>query len=127
MAVNTEKKLQRIEDDILSLKATYTISGGAMKLYESVSPNFIYDSSELIHQGRIRFTVDYTSGESLIIASITYKFVNERDGQVYDLSQYTYLEPQTDPNYVDIRLIVFPGTVQVTIVTTVPGTFTRIS
>ena len=126
MAIDTEKKLQRIEDGILALKATYAISGGAMKLYESVSPAFVYESGGYIHQGRIRFTADYSTGESLIISSMTYHFTNEY-GVTYDFSSYSYIEPQTNPNYIDIRMVVMPGTVQVSVVTTVPGTFTRIS
>lgn len=123
MAVSIEKKLKIIEDDLLTLKATYMISGGAMKLYESVSPTFLYDD---IVEGKIRFTVNYPTGEDLIVASLTYIAVN-KNGVSYDFSQYAYIEPQTDANYIDIRIPVLPGSVQVSVVTVVPGTFTRIA
>lgn len=122
MAIKTEKRLSNLENELKSLKATYTISGGAIKLYESVSP--VFTSSSQLVRARIRFTPDYSSAQNMIVPSIYYEFKNENN-QRYNFSNYARILPTTG-DYLTIEMPALGGTFQLKIVSNIPGTFTRI-
>ena len=123
MGIATEKRLKRIEDMLQELKATYMISGGSMKLYESVSPVFTNSQSFRV---RIKFTPNYNVTEDIIVSSIFYEFVNSSNIS-YNFSQYAFIEPQDNNNYIVFNVPALSGTIRLRIISTVPGTFTRIS
>lgn len=63
MAVNAEKRIKQLEDAIRELKATYTISGGLIKSYQSISPIYPVDG---ISEISIKFTPDFPQKDILI-------------------------------------------------------------
>lgn len=123
MAIKSEQRLSSIENKIKELKATYTIYGGMIKSYQSVSP--IYET-----EGRaevvIRFTPDFMQSE-IILSSIYYELIYGITGERVNFTNYVYIEPQDSENYVNIRIPVFVGTVRISVVGTSPGTFTRVA
>lgn len=124
MGITTEKRLFRLEEELKALKATYTISGGRIKLYESVSPVFTISQDYLTSETVIRFTPNYSSVDHMIIPSIYYEFVDE-NGASYNFSNYVRIEPQNN-NFVLLHMPTFGGTVQLKIISNIPGTFTLI-
>lgn len=123
MAVATEQKLMDLENDLKFLKATYTISGGLMKLFESVSE--VYSEND-VTEARVRFTPDYGSEDGVIISSVYYDYKDENNVH-YNFSQYAYIEPETGDGNIYFRMPTLGGTFQIKIVSTAPGTFTRLS
>lgn len=123
MGIATEKRLKKIEDMLQELKATYMISGGSMKLYESVSPVFTNSQSFRV---RIKFTPNYNVTEDIIVSSIFYEFVDSSNIS-YNFSQYAFIEPQDNNSYIVFNVPALSGTLRLKIISTVPGTFTRIS
>lgn len=121
MAVMAEQKVMDIEDSLKALKATYSISGGLMKLYESVSDVYSSSSDEL----RIQFTPTYTNPEGVIVASFYYEFRDENN-VAYNFSQYVYIEPETGNGNIVFRMPMLGGTAQLKVISTSPGTFTRL-
>lgn len=121
MGVMAEQKIMNLEDDLKSLKATYSISGGLMKLYESISGVYSSSSDEL----RIQFTPNYSNPDGVIVASIYYEFKDENN-VVYNFSQYVYIEPETGDGNIVFRMPMLGGTAQLKVISTSPGTFTRL-
>ena len=122
MAINTEKRIKQLEDDIRELKATYTVSGGLIKSYESVSPAYSIDrTSEVI----IKFTPSFPQ-EDIFISSVYYELIYSETGERVNFSNYAYIEPQDDKDYLIFRVPALNGTLTVNVVGTSPGTFTRI-
>ena len=122
MAIRTEQRLKQIDNELQALKATYMVSGGTMKLYESVSPIYTNDDTP---EMRVRFIPTYATAESTIISSIFYRFTDS-NGTAYDFSEYAYIEPQDSNNYLTLRFPALDGTIRLSVVATSPGTFTRI-
>lgn len=122
-----EKKLQRLENELKALKATYTISGGAMKTYLSFSEKYtildVYEESPF----RVKFTSSYPSSDNILVTSF---FVTQTStsGTAYNLSQWsTILKQDGDGTLIiEIPLVVSVDSIRVGIASTVPGTFTRI-
>lgn len=120
MAVTTEKKLSLLENKIKALKSTYSVYGGAMNLYLSVSPT--YDSEGQIINAKIKFTPDYKPPGNLLISSIRCDLHNDND-----LSSYAVPAVQDGSGSVIIQIPVAGDLFSVSLVSTSPGTFTRIS
>lgn len=123
MAISTEKKIKQLEDELLSLKATYSIYGGNMKLYTSYSD--VYSVGSQIVYLRLKFTPDFAPSGNIIIGSIHY-INTSSGGEPYNLSSYAYSEIQDGSGSVVIRMPVVGGTAQISLVSTSPGTFTRL-
>lgn len=123
MAITTERKLVELENDLKSLKATYSISGGLMELFESTSP--VYTENTVV-EARVRFTPTYGGENGVIISSIYYDYKDENNVH-YNFSQYVYIEPETGDGNIYFRMPTLGGTFQIKIVSTAPGTFTRLS
>ena len=124
MAINTEKEIKQLENELLALKATYSIYGGNMKLYTTYSD--IYDVGSQVINLRLKFTPDFVMSGNTLIGSIHYINTNS-SGEPYNLSNYAYPEIQDGSGSVIIRMPVVGGTAQVSLVSTSPGTFTRIA
>lgn len=124
MGISTEKRLFDLEEEIKALKATYTISGGMMKLYESISPIFNITSDDITYRMTIRFTPDYSNVNNMIISSVFYEF-KDNNNKAYSFTNYVRIIPPTD-NYLLLTMPALIGTVQIKIVSNIPGTFTRI-
>lgn len=123
MGLTTEKRLKALEDEIKALKAAYKIYGGAMRLYESISPYYSVDGAMFT---KIKFTPDYNNGSDVFIASAQYFY---RRGGITpeNLTTWLYFLPQDgDDSITMIAPSLFNGEVQVSVMSTVPGTFTRV-
>ena len=123
MAVTIEKRLFMLEEELKALKATSTISGGMMKLYESISPVFNIDPDD-ISPTIVCFTPNYSSVDNMIISSTYYEFRDENN-EAYDFTKYVKIIPPTN-NYLLLSMPVLVGTIRLKIISNIPGTFTRI-
>lgn len=124
MAINTEKKIKQLESELIALKSTYSIYGGNMKLYTSYSDT--YDVAGAVVDMRIKFTPDFVQSGNILIGSIYYENTTE-EGVSYNFSNYAYPEIQNGDGTVIIRFPVIGGTARIGLVSTSPGTFTRIA
>lgn len=126
MGVNVEIRIQKLEDELKALKATYTLSGGLMRVYESVSPVYPFT----VNPGYppiIKFTSDFVNNQPLLIASIMVK-EDIYGGGTRDMSTYTTTHIQTGDGsiYIYPAYFLITDSIQIKLVTTSPGTFTRI-
>lgn len=119
MAINSEQKITKLDNEIKALKSTYSVYGGAMKIYYSTSP--VYDSGGEITNARVKFTPDYKPKGNLLVASIRCDFA----GNNY-LSQYAVPAVQDGSGSIIIQFPVAGTTFSVSLATTSPGTFTRL-
>ena len=119
MAIDTEKRIRQLEDEIKALKATYSVYGGAMQVYLSNSP--VYDAGDDVINARIKFTPDHRPKGKLLVSSIRCT-VNDNNY----LSSYGVLDVQDGSGSVIIQLPVPGGKFSVGIVTTSTGTFTQL-
>lgn len=124
MAITTEKRLFALEEELKALKAMYKISGGTMNLYESVSPEFSIGPDDVSLSTIIRFTPNYSDVQHLIVPSLYYEFIDD-EGNKYNLSNYAVMT-SSGANYLTISVPTFEGTIQLKIISNIPGTFTRI-
>ena len=126
--IRTEKWLQRLEDELKAIKATYTIYGGAMKTYLSYSDRYtindVFGESPLV----LKFTPSFGSNEYINVASFTIEQTITGSDSTINLSEYTIISEQHGDGTVTFKipLLVMVDTVRVGIASTVPGTFTRI-
>ena len=118
MAIKTEQKLLQLENELKALKATYSVYGGAMRVYFSASP--VYDAEDQVITAKIKFTPDYKPPGNLLIASARYISDN------YDLSSYAVPAIQDGSGNVIMQIPVVGGKFSVSLVSTSPGTFTRL-
>lgn len=123
MAVSTEKRLRKLEDELKALKATYNISGGLVKTYRSSSPT--YNLPDELIRVRIKFTPTYTSDQRILVSSVFVEVINEY-GSIFNFSPYAYCEIQSGDGSVVISVPGIGGTVRVEVASTSPGTFTRL-
>ena len=124
MGVSLEKRLFKLEDELKSLKSTYTISGGLIELYESESPVFQITAGDIQYNTIIKFTPNYLSVDNLIIPSIYYECRDENNN-LYNFSPYVRISPPTD-NYILLNMPALVGTIQLRLISNIPGNFTRV-
>lgn len=122
MAISSEKRIKQLENSIKELKSTYTISGGLIKSYESISPTYSVDSRNEV---TIKFTPRFPQ-KDIFISSIYYELVYDITGERVNFSSYVYIEPQDDKDYILLKVPTLSGTLKISVVGTSPGTFTRI-
>lgn len=120
MGVNTEIKLQRLEDEVKALKATYSVYGGAMLSYLTASP--IYDTAGSVLMAKVKFTPDIKPNGPLLVSSIRCDIVGDNF-----LSSYAIVGVQDGSGSVIIQVPIAGGTFSISITTTSPGTFTRLA
>ena len=128
MNFNNEKWLQKIENELKALKATYTIYSGAMKTYISHSDTYtitdVFAESPLL----LKFTPSFTSNKYITVASFIIEETTDKSSDPINLSEYVITQEQTGDGTVtfEVPLLVSVETVRVSIASAVPGTFTRI-
>lgn len=124
MGLNTEKRLAKLENEIKALKATYTVYGGLMKLYESVSPEFPVNPWVGVI---VKFQSSYTTDSMILVSSINI-IVTSSGGVKTNLSPYAYTDIQNGDGSITINTAILIGTntIQITVISTSPGTFTQI-
>lgn len=119
MAINSEKKITQLENEIRSLKATYSVYGGAMQAYLSSSP--VYDAGSSLVNARVKFTPDIRPSGNLLVASIRCDVTGNNF-----LSSYAIVDVQDGSGSIIIQAPIPGGTFSFSLVTTSPGTFTRL-
>lgn len=119
MTINLEKKITQLEDEIKALKATYSVYGGAMQAYLSVSPT--YDAGTLITNARVKFTPDIRPRGNLLVSSIRCDVAGDNF-----LSSYAVVDVQDGSGSIIIQAPIPGGQFSFSLVTTSPGTFTRL-
>lgn len=121
MGITTEKRLAKLEDEIKALKSTYTIYGGLVKTYLSMSQWF--DVGDVNQE--FRFKADFVNSGKILVASAKIEIMNS-NGTIYSFPNHVLMYPQSGDGSIIIR---FPGLGiknRLTIVSTSPGTFTKI-
>lgn len=124
--ISAEKRLQELENEIKALKATYTISGGAMKTYLSYSDEYVITDIITESPFKIKFVSQYSDTKDILVTSF---FVSQTSGEFeYNLSQWSVIVEQSGDGTVtfEIPLLIAVDTVRVGVASTVPGTFTRV-
>lgn len=124
MAITAEKRLTALEDELKALKATYAVYGGALELYDSWSET--YNLGNTTTEIQVKFTPTYTRAGNILISSVIYKMAPS-GGILTNYSNYAYENIQDGSGSVIIRATVLGGTAQIGVITTSPGTFTRIA
>lgn len=121
MAINTEKRIKELEDELRALKAVYNISGGAMKTYISTSQTFTVQSTSF--NARVKFTPEYKPEGNLLISSI--RCYDYRLGNNF-LTQYVITQIQDGSGSVIIQFPVITNSFSVSLASISPGTFTLV-
>ncbi len=127
MSIAVEKRIQKLEDELKALKSTYMLSGGAVKTYLSYSQTIEitdwYNDNPLI----MKFKSDFGDSKEILVASF---FLEQTTlwGDNYNFSQYVMPYEQTGDGTITFKvpLSLGVGSVKIGMVSTVPGTFTRI-
>lgn len=127
MAIDTEKRIQILEDELKALKATYSIYGGAMKTYQSISQSFSWSWVLPVVIPIVRFTSDWERNKNILVASINIE-MRDGDGQPVLSSPDFSIDIQNKTGSVDIHLLpnVRMKSFRISLYSTSPGTFTRI-
>lgn len=126
MAVNLEKRLRKISDEIKDLKVSYATVGSAVKYYIQKSQNFRTSDSD--RNIRIRFTPTYDMDNVAFVKLTPYFVTDEWYGWAHAYTPQFYQEIQTNPKSVVITIVEYTGsgTLSVYAAGTSPGTFTRL-
>jgi len=125
--INLEKRLKNLEDEIKALKATYSVYGGAMKIYGSTSQSFSWSSTLPIIFPVVRFTSDWERDKNILVASVNVEMRDSGGNLLYSPPQLS-LDIQNKSGSVDIHLLpnIDMTSFTITLYSTSPGTFTRI-
>lgn len=128
MTSTNEKWLQRIENELKAIKATYTIYSGAMKTYISYSDVYTIDDVFTESPLVVKFTPYFNSDGYVVVSSFAIDQITDQSSNPINLSEYAITREQTGDGTVtfEIPLLVSVETVRVSIASTAPGTFTRI-
>lgn len=119
MAIRTEQKITKLEDEIRALKATYSVYGGAMLSYLSASPT--YDAGASFINAKVKFTPDIKPKGNLLVASIRCNVDNDSS-----YSSFAVLAVQDGSGDIVIQVPIPGGKFSFSVVSTSPGTFTRL-
>lgn len=128
MAINTERRLKDLENEIKALKATYSLAGGLAKMYVQTSDEFTESGGgQYYHMARFKFTPTYGSGKNNLITLtpiMTYSYV----GYIYEVIPKFVIEPQNGTGEVIIRIfdLIDGFKVKIIAVGSSPGTFTKL-
>lgn len=122
MAMKLEQRLSKLEDEVKALKATYNIYGGLVRCYlNSYSVDIPDDAPTSI---RVRFTPITSADGKVLIFGYYYNVLNH--GVVESLDD-GYIDVQSSNGEVTINIAFVSGmTVNISLLTPAPGTFTRI-
>lgn len=128
MAVNLEKRIQVLCDELKALKAIYSVYGGAMKIYGSTSQVFDWSLTIPVNIPVVRFTSSWETNKNILVASINVEMWNSGGSLIYSPPEMS-LDIQNKNGKVDIHLLpnVDMTKFRVTLYSTSPGTFTRIN
>ena len=125
--INLEKRLKNLEDELKALKATYSVYGGAMKIYGSTSQSFSWTFTIPVVIPIVRFTSDWERDKNILIASVNVEMRDSGGNLIYSPPELT-LDIQNHSGSVDIHFLPVTNmrSFNITLYSTSPGTFTRI-
>lgn len=123
MGIACEQRLTKLDQEIKALKAAYSIYGGLMKTYMSSGK---WSLAEATLNFAVKFTPNFQTGENVIISSIYLKVLNNGTEEVWD-DNFISIQDSSDGVTMNLGIVFADYEVQVSVATTVPGTFTRIS
>ena len=129
MAVNTtEKRLAKLEDELRSLKSTYSIAGSLAKMYYQQSSPFLVGGGESVHAARFKFTPKYGRNHANLTKLFAY-VDGHYVGHTYIKFNPFFVEPQDGSGEVIIQVLELGPTDEVTIIAKgpSPGEFSRVS
>jgi len=127
MAVNTEKKLKKLEDEIKALKASYSVYGGLVMTYTTQSQ--YYEIIPLQEPtAAFKFQSSASNDENILVTSVCVEQVSST-GRMATWNQYSLIDIQHNDGSVIIRPTygVAATSIRVTVTTTAPGTITKIT
>lgn len=122
MAITTEKRLAKLEQDVQDLKATYAVYGGLMRTYATQGE---WSITTLTTNLRIKFTPNYLIANKTIISSVYYKVVEEGQELSFD-DFYLSIQDGTGSVVMNFGTIFENSVVYVRITSSVPGSLTRL-
>lgn len=127
MAIKIEKRLKTLEDELKALKATYSIYGGAMITYVSVSPSYNWTLTNPPILPKVRFTSNWESNKNILISSISVEMRDENNAIIHSPPQLTCeIQDNTGSVVINILPNLQMKKFKVKLFSTSPGTFTRI-
>lgn len=128
MGLDLEKRIQNLENELKALKATYSVYGGAMKTYASISPTYSWSWTIPPVIPVVRFTSDWVRDKNILVASVNVEMWDE-NGVLIRSPVELSLDIQNKNGSVDIHLLPDPlmETFRISLYSTSPGTFTRIN
>lgn len=122
MGVNLEQRLTKLEDEIKALKSSYTIYGGLVRSYAN---HYSVDipAGQYISV-RVRFAPNYATNDKILVFGFYYNI--SHNGNIESLDD-GYIDVQGSNSEVIINVSTITGsTLNLTLITPMPGTFTRI-
>lgn len=122
MAITTEKRLAKLEQEVQDLKATYAVYGGLMRTYATQGE---WSIDDLTTNLRIKFTPNYLIANKTIISSVYYKVVEEGQELSFD-DFYLSIQDGTGSVVMNFGTIFENSVVYVRITSSVPGGLTRL-
>lgn len=122
MAITTEKRLAKLEQEVQDLKATYAVYGGLMGTYATQGE---WNIDNLTTNLRIKFTPNYLIANKTIISSVYYKVVEEGQELSFD-DFYLSIQDGTGSVIMNFGTIFENSVVYVKITSSVPGSLTRL-
>lgn len=122
MGIKLEQRLSKLEDEVLALKSTYNIYGGLVQCYMN---QFSVDIQPGIRaEVQVRFTPAYTSSDKILVFGLYLNAVH--NGIVMSLDD-AYIDVQTSKDGITLNFVTYlDGTTNITLLTPMPGTFTRL-
>lgn len=123
MAITTERRIAKLEQEIKALKATYSIYGGMMRTY-TTSGHFY--QTEATRNFVVRFTPQYATGKNTILASLLVKYTRQGVEDIFD-DGYVSIQDGSGELLIHCGWVFDNSDVYIQIATTVPGTLTKVS
>lgn len=124
MAIELEKRLFELENEIKALKATYTVYGGSVKSYLNTF-SWTNDGNSVVDL-KVKFRPDYHIGSNNTLVFGFY-YSSIRNGIVEPLNDgFISIQDGSGDIIINIAFLIDELTVNLTLLTSVPGTFTRI-
>lgn len=127
MAINTEKRLKKLEDEIKALKASYAIYGGLVMTYITQSQYYMINPREE-PTAAFRFQSSASYTDNILVASVCVEQTSTT-GRNATWNQFTLIDIQNNDGSVIIRpqYGISATSIRVTVVSTTPGTITKIN
>lgn len=128
MAVNVEKRIADLENELKALKAICPISGALATMYVQQSETITVGGSSNLHAIEIDFTPIYVSSAPYLITLLPI-VTSTYQGYTWEEIPYFIVQPQTGNGKIRVKIYSLTNTDKVSVIASgsSPGTFTRVS